>query len=73
MNEFSFKRGLSQIRARDLPTVRVLIMDALDIKSRKSWHLRLNGDIEPRVSEAQRIEEIFHSYGVFDVWGYDTE
>jgi hypothetical protein len=29
----------------------------------------LHGEVEPKVSEAEKIEAIFAKYGVTDVWG----
>jgi predicted transcriptional regulator len=54
---------------RDIKEVRQKIMKALGIKHRASWIARLNGTIEPRVSEAKAIEEIFAEYGITDIWG----
>ncbi len=47
-------------------------MDKLSIRTRQSFHLRLNGEIEPKVSEARAIEEVFSEYGITDVWGDGT-
>lgn len=69
MNNFSFKRGFSQVRQKDAVNVRAEIMTALDITTRSSWAARLNGTVEPKVSEAQEIERVFAKYGVTDIWG----
>jgi hypothetical protein len=44
-------------------------MQALGISNRTSWIKRLNGAVEPKVSEARAIEEIFAEYGITEVWG----
>lgn len=67
--EYSFKRGISQVKVKDLGAVRTEIMSALGITSRMGYNQRLNGKIEPRVSEAEAIEKIFAKYGIKDVWG----
>jgi len=69
MNEFSFRLGFSQVKNRDIRVVRRKIMQALGISNRTSWIKRLNGAVEPKVSEARAIEEIFAEYGITEVWG----
>jgi hypothetical protein len=69
MEKFSFKKGFSQVMQKDAVDVRAEIMTALNITTRSSWSARLNGNVEPKVSEAQEIERIFAKYGVTDVWG----
>lgn len=69
MGNFSFKKGYQQVQQKDAKDVRQKIMTALNLTSRRSWGLRLNGIIEPKVSEAQAIENIFNEYGITDIWG----
>lgn len=69
MGNFSFKKGYQQVQQKDAKDVRKKIMTALNLTSRRSWGLRLNGIIEPKVSEAQAIENIFNEYGITDIWG----
>ncbi|GHT09030.1 hypothetical protein FACS189426_06190 [Bacteroidia bacterium] len=71
MNEFSFENGWSQVRQKDMPEVREKIMNALGLKqnNRASWCQYKKGAIEPKVSEAKAIEEIFAEYGIKEVWG----
>ena len=69
MNEFSFKMGFSQLRQKDVPKVKERIMSSLGITTRSSWSARLNGAVEPKVSEAKTIELIFADYGIKQVWG----
>lgn len=69
MNEFSFQLGFSQVKQKDANDVKKKIMTALGISTRASWAARLNGVVEPKVSEARAIESIFADYGVRDVWG----
>lgn len=71
MSDFSFKRGYSQVQNKDLSNVKREIMQALEIKTRPSWAARLNGQVEPKVSEAAAIESVFAKYGISDVWGVD--
>jgi hypothetical protein len=69
MENFSFKKGYQQVQQKDAKEVRQRIMSALNLTSRRSWGLRLNGLIEPKVSEAQTIESIFNEYDIYDIWG----
>lgn len=69
MSEFSFQKGFSQVKQRDIKNVKRKIMSALGISTRPSWTARLNGVVEPKVSEAKAIEEIFAEYGIKQVWG----
>ncbi len=69
MVEFSFKKGYDQVQQKDAKEVREKIMTALNITTRRSWGLRLDGKIEPKVTEAQSIENIFKEYGITEVWG----
>jgi hypothetical protein len=71
MNEFSFQNGWSQVRQKDVTEVREKIMNALglEVTSRASWALHLKGIVEPKVSEARAIENIFAEYGITDIWG----
>lgn len=69
MERYSFQKGYNQIKLQDKNIVKRKIMRALKITTPPSWYQRLNGNIEPRVSEAKAIEAIFAKYGIKDVWG----
>ena len=66
---FSFIKGWMQLRQIDTEAVKARIMEALGITTRTSWSNRLNGHIEPKVSEVRAIEAIFADYGITDIWG----
>lgn len=66
---FAFQLGWSQVKCGDLPKVRKELMKALGVKTRPAFLNRKNGVVEPKVSEAKAIEEIFAKYGVKNVWG----
>lgn len=68
-SNFSFKRGWRQLPNGKLKEAKIRIMEALKLKYETSFYPRLNGDIEPKFSEVKSIEDIFHSYGVTDIWG----
>lgn len=69
MGNFSFNKGLSLARHGDAPVIKAKIMKALGITTRAAWRQRKNGLIEPKVSEAAAIEQIFAEFGVKEVWG----
>jgi len=69
MDKYSFIKGFGQVQNKDVRLVKSEIMVALGIKTRYAWGLRLKGEIEPRVSEAEAIEKIFKSHGIKSIWG----
>jgi hypothetical protein len=69
MNKYSFQRGWSQVKQGEAAAVRSKLMSALSLNTRMAFYARLNGKVEPKVSEAQQIEAIFAAHGVKDVWG----
>ncbi len=69
MNDFSFKKGWSQVLNKDTIQVRSEIIRALKLKNHRSFYPRLRGEVEPKVSEAKAIEEIFAKRGIKDIWG----
>lgn len=68
-NEFSFQKGWSQVKQGDVAAVRARLMAALNITTRMAFLDRLNGKVEPKVTEYQAIVEIFEKYGIKDIWG----
>jgi hypothetical protein len=69
MRNYAFEKGFSQVMNKDVQAVRHEIMDALNVTTRPAFLSRLHGEVEPKVSEAEKIEAIFAKYGVTDVWG----
>jgi hypothetical protein len=71
MNKYSFQKGWGQLERGDAKEARAKIVKALGLspKCKSIWGLRLKGRIEPRVSEAEAIENIFAEYGITEVWG----
>jgi hypothetical protein len=67
--EFAFKRGYMQVQQKDVATVRKKIMSALNITTRATWLSRLNGKVEPKITEVAAISGIFADYGITDIWG----
>ncbi len=68
-DSFSFKKGWNQLPVSKVAEVREKIMKVLNLKCQTSFYPRLNGDYEPKISEARAIEAIFAEYGIREVWG----
>jgi hypothetical protein len=75
MEKYSFQKGLNQVKIGRKQIVKDKIMKALDIKSVPAWYKRLNGNVEPKVSEAKAVEEIFAQErpAIKEVWGIDVK
>lgn len=69
MSKYSFKKGYGQLQLKDVETARDKIMKTLNITTLQGFRYRLAGVYEPKVSEMESIEEIFHNYGITDIWG----
>jgi len=69
MNDYAFLKGYNQVQRMHLVLVKKEIMEALGLRARTNWYLRLYGKVVPKVSEAKTIEEIFKKYGIIEVWG----
>lgn len=67
--KYSFQKGFKQIPIGKAAEVKGELMEALSVKSRPAWRARLTGKVEPKVSEARKIEKIFAHHGVKEIWG----
>lgn len=67
--QYAFLRAWKQVRQGDVRQCREEVMKALRLTTRMAFLKRLNGEVEPRVSEAKAIESIFAKYGIEEVWG----
>lgn len=67
--QFSFSRGWSQVRNGDIPACREKLMAALNVTTRAAFLVRMKGKVEPKVSEAKAVEDVFSEFGITDVWG----
>lgn len=66
---FSFNKGWSQVKNGDIPRCREELMAALNVKTRAAFLNRMKGEVEPKISEAKAIEDVFAKYGIKEVWG----
>lgn len=69
MKNHSFMHGWLQVKNGEIEAVRTEIMQVLNITSREAFRLRLMGKVEPKVSEKEAIEAVFHKYGIKKIWG----
>lgn len=69
VRSFAFKKGWNQLKQVDVEQVKTRIMAALNLTSTPPFYQRLNGKVEPKVTEAEAIENIFAEYGITEVWG----
>ncbi len=69
--DFSFKKGWSQVKNGDVRECRKQLMYALNITTRAAFLNRLKGHIEPKMSEVSAIEAVFAQYGIKEVWGIE--
>lgn len=68
-HKYSFLKGFNQVQVGKTTEVKEKLMSVLSITTRASWGARLNGKVEPKVSEAQAIEKVFAEYGITEIWG----
>ena len=73
--EFSFKKGWGYLPSNKKKTVRDEIKTALNLKTNVAFYRRVNGEVEPKVSEKEAIETIFLNHGVkrAQIWGAEEE
>lgn len=64
-----FRKGYYQLKYQDVKVVKNRIKEILEIKQDVSFHAYLYGRLEPTVSKAQAIEQIFSEYSINNIWG----
>lgn len=65
----AFKKGLSELRVKDVAEVRAKIAEILGVTTKQSMTRYSFGRVTLDVEKAARIEEVFRAYGVKDCWG----
>lgn len=68
-SEYAFMRGWLQVKNGDMNACRERLMNGLGIATRSAFLNRLNGRVEPKISEKQIIESVFAEYGITEIWG----
>jgi trehalose utilization protein len=72
-NPFSFRAAFDSLPRNKQSEVKRKIMNIIHVTTEKSVWDRINGNIEPKVSEAKAFEQLFRSYGIKIVWGANSE
>lgn len=68
--EKAFRKGLSELRGKDLPAVREALYRILGITTKASFCNYAGGRTKNLdVDKARQIEDLFASYGVSCPWG----
>ena len=66
----AFKKGLSELKVKDLPDVREEIYRILEITTAQSFRNYASGKVQNLdVEKARQIEALFSSYGITNPWG----
>ena len=66
----AFKKGLSELRVKDLPEVREALYRILRVTTRQGFLNYQNGKVQTLdVDKAKQIEALFASYGIAKPWG----
>lgn len=68
MKKIGFLKGLGQVQGKDSANVRTELMAALGVASRMSLSNYSRGLIEPKVSQANAVEQVFGKYGITEIW-----
>ncbi len=63
-----FQKGYNQLTLKDKSEVTIKLWEALGIKNRNTFFLYRTGKIEPKVSQAMAVEEVFGQYGIIEIW-----
>ncbi len=68
--EKAFKKGLSELRIKDLQDVREALSQILGITTPAMLNNYASGRVKNLdVAKARQIEDLFASYGVLNPWG----
>ena len=66
----AFKKGLAELKVKDLPAVREALYRILGITTNASLNNYASGRNKTLdVDKARQIEELFASYGIAQPWG----
>lgn len=66
----AFRKGLAELRVKDVPTVKAGIKTILGVTTKQSFARYADGKAPTLdVDKARRIEELFAQYGVNHPWG----
>lgn len=69
MTKYAFKKGWQQVPRSKTEEVKNAIKEQLGISSNPAFYARVRGTVELKISEADKVVEIFAAYGITDIWG----
>ena len=69
MTQVAFVKGWKQARKEEATRIKEEIKTALNVKSDPTFYRRMKGRPEPTVTEARKIEDVFHRFGIYNIWG----
>ena len=69
MTQVAFVKGWKQARKGEATRIKEEIKTALNVKSDPTFYRRMKGCPEPTVTEARKIEDVFHRFGIYNIWG----
>lgn len=66
----AFRKGLSEVRVKDVPAVKAALMGILGVTTKQSFIRYADGRVANLdVEKARKIEAVFAEYGVAECWG----
>lgn len=66
----AFRKGLSELKVKDVPAVRARVARILGITTNVSFNNYASGRVKTLdVDKARQIEDVFSYYGVKEPWG----
>jgi len=68
INQYSFRYHYDSLPRNKQPEARQRIKDIFGIISDQQLYKRIDGEIEPKISEAQEVVRYFSTYGIKINW-----
>ena len=68
INQYSFRFAYDSLPRNKQPEARKKIKEIFGIISDQQLYKRIDGDIEPKISEAQEVMRYFSSFGIKISW-----
>lgn len=64
-----FNKGYMQLRQCDVKMAKAELQEALGIANEVSFRNYRYGNIEPKATQADRVNAIFNKYDITEIWG----
>ena len=69
MEKRAFQNGFYRLAIRDVAAARIRLMALFEVTTRQGLRDRVNGKVNHTDEQINAVEEIFHSYGITNIWG----